>query len=206
MANTFPDPPSAHGNAWLLWVWIRVTSLGSLLIGPGLPAWGLVPIGPPAFQEKAPVTPRTEYEMKAFFMVNFARFVEWPHAADASGEIGIGILGRDPVGSALEPYTGQLVKGRRIVIRRGKEVKDLGDCRILFIGETSGDLPRMLRDLKDRSVLTFGESDDFLKMGGMVRFYIMDKKVQMHVNRTAYVEARLKISSHLLAITTLVSP
>lgn len=153
-------------------------------------------------------TPRTEYEMKAFFLVNFARFVDWPEGSEAGASpvIGVGILGRDPFGQALDFYAGQLVKGKRIQIKRSRELRELADCRIIFYGDAPPDLGRMLKDSKERSILTFGESDDFIRLGGMVRFLIEDKKVQMQVNKRAYTEARLNINSHLLAITSVVNP
>lgn len=194
--------PAVFGRAW------GRLAVGVGLFCLGLPALSLEPQGLAAKQEKPALIPRTEYEMKAFFMVNFARFVDWPDGADPAGGavISLGILGKDPFGPALDLYSGQLVKGQKIVIRRSRELKDLMDCRILFIGEASPDLLRILKESKDRSVLTFGESEDFIRMGGMVRFLMEDKKVQMQVNRRAYTEARLKISSHLLAITTVVNP
>lgn len=143
--------------------------------------------------------------MKAYFLVNFARFVEWPEEGEAGGVMTIGVLGRDPFGPALDAYTGQLVKGRKIVVRRAKDLKELPECRVLYFGLAGEDLLKELRTLKGRSVLTFGESEEFIQGGGVVRFTMEDKKVHMQVSRRAYTEARLKISSHLLAITSVVN-
>lgn len=181
----------------------RVLAGALLLFAPG-PLRPLAPEPP-----QTPADPRTEWEIKAYFLINFARFVEWPPEAQRgapTGQLAIGVLGRDPFGGALDDHQGELVKGRAIVVRRARSVQDLQGCTVVFTTQTGEELTRTLEALKGRSVLTFGESEDFLKQGGMVRFVLVDKKVQMQVNRRATQEARLVISSRLLAITTVVNP
>lgn len=158
--------------------------------------------------ELQPQDPRTETEIKAYFLINFARFVDWPADSVKPGEtqLTIGILGRDPFEGALDGYIGQPVKGRRIQVRRGRTLRELEDCPVLFTSQTGEDLAHTLGALKGRPVLTFGEAEDFLKLGGMVRFVLVDRKVQMLVNHKATQAARLAVSSRLMAITTVVNP
>ncbi len=71
-----------------------------------------------------------EYQVKAAFIFNFAKFVEWP--VDASGEPGVlvvGVVGDDPFGGALDRLNGSLVNGRRLRIRHLRSGTTFGPVR-----------------------------------------------------------------------------
>lgn len=152
---------------------------------------------------------RTPAEVKSYYLINFARFVEWPSNAFAAPEspLQIGILGRDVLGSALQAYEGQTIKGHRIKIVRSRNLRDLLGCQVLYLSESEeDDLIHLFRTLKSKPILTFGETEGFLMYGGMVRFSTEEGKIKIRVNRRATETAQLKVSSRLLAITTIVEP
>ena len=175
-----------------------------------LAVWATGPLR--AWDDKAPPITlpeqRTEYEFKAYYMVTVARFVEWPAAAQAGGDtLLIGILGRDPFGPALDAYAGRPVNGRKVVIRRSRDYRDLAGCQHLYISESENeDFARIFKSLQGKGVLTFGETEEFLQRGGITRFLAGGGRLRMAINLRASREANLKISSHLLAIMTVVNP
>src|SRR5207244_10017153 len=97
---------------------------------------------PQAFAQTPDSRDSSEYLIKAGFIYNFAKFVEWPSAAFAQPDspIVIGVLGTDPFGSVLDRLVQDKKIGQRgFVVRRYKwgkdlkDLKDLRDCKILFV-------------------------------------------------------------------------
>ena len=143
-----------------------------------------------------------EYQVKAAFIFNFAKFVEWP--ADAVGDGGalvVGVVGDDPFGGALDRLNGNTANGRALRIKRFRGRDDLRACQVLFIS-TSEDshLKKIMESIRGTSVLTIGEMPQFNQSGGMIRFVIQNNKVRFEINAAAAGQARLRISSKLLAL------
>ena len=145
----------------------------------------------------------SEYVIKAGFIYNFAKFVEWPDDAFASGDgaFVIGVLGNFRFGVSLsEAVTGKTVRGRKIKIQILKPHDNLRECHILFVsGSDKKRLIEILSPLRGASVLTVGESDEFLEAGGTIRFRVDDERVRFEVNLSGAESARLRMSSQLLA-------
>ncbi len=147
-----------------------------------------------------------EYQLKAAFLFNFTKFVEWPADVYSSDQdpFVIGILGGNPFGSFLEDVAaGEKVNGHPLVISYFKNTNEIKRCQILFINKTGQyNVSDILSDLKGKSVLTVGDTPDFLKLGGMVRFFInASNKVQLQLNPDIAKTVRLQISSKLLRLT-----
>ena len=149
----------------------------------------------------------SEYEVKAAYLYNFANFVEWPHTStgDTSSTLNIGILGIDPFGSAFKTIEGKKIRGRTVAVHRSRRLADLQDCQILFIGDSERVyLPRILDTLRERNVLTVGESEGFAEQGVIVDFYVIDNKVRFKINAEAGARSGLKLSSKLLKLAKIV--
>jgi YfiR/HmsC-like len=161
-------------------------------------------------QSDAPVrTPPTEYEVKAAFLYNFARFVEWPPETfhDAQEPFVIAVLGRDPFGPALDDtVSGKTVLGRRIEVRRATRAEDIHEAQIVFVSasERAG-MPAILKTLERPGLLTVGDVDGFAEHGGAINFIMQGHKVRFEINPTKAEQARLKMSSQLLKLATLVA-
>jgi hypothetical protein len=143
-----------------------------------------------------------EYQVKAAFILNFARFIEWPGDGYVdSGMLVVGIVGDDPFGGSLDQLSDNTVNGHRIVIRRLKMGDNLKACQILFVSSSERNrLGKILESVRGSSVLTIGELPQFNQAGGMIKFVIQDDKVRFEINTGAASQARLRISSKLLAL------
>lgn len=143
-----------------------------------------------------------EYEIKAAYVLNFTKFVEWPSSAfrAANSPIAICILGEDPFGRALDRMVaGEAVNGRNIVVVKMKQDPAPKTCQVLFVGRPAKEVPKLLPGLGP-GVLTVGEGEGFVREGGMIGFLIEDRHVRFGINQSAAEAAGLKLSSKLLNI------
>lgn len=145
-----------------------------------------------------------EYQVKAAFLYNFAKFVDWPAEAlgGSNGTLVIGVIGDDPFGGALDSaINGKTVNGRALVVRRLKWGQDLRFCHILFISASERKhLPQIIQSLRGASVLTVGDMGQFNQEGGIINFVLEASKVRFEINSRGADQARLRISSKLLAL------
>lgn len=142
-----------------------------------------------------------EFQVKAAFLLNFARFVEWPAGALVEDTFTIGILGRDTFGSALDSLAGKTVRGRRVVVRRYEDPEDAREAAILFISASEKRvLPRILKTLRGNSILTVGDTKDFGRSGVMINLLLLHKRVGFEINLAAAQRDGLQISSNLLKL------
>jgi len=157
------------------------------------------------------VSDSSEYLIKAGFIYNFAKFVEWPSAAfsQADSPIMIGVLGTDPFGNVLD----RLVEDKKIgprgfVVKRykwGKDLKDLKECKILFVSASEkGHIDEIVQAVKGLPILTVGETPGFAERGGMIRFTLEDNRVRFEINVDAAHQADLNISSRLLTLAKII--
>lgn len=143
-----------------------------------------------------------ENSVKAVFLLNFARFVEWPPNAFASfgSPFVIGVLGDDPFGRALEAAVSrEAIGGHKLIMERYRRVEEIRSCHILFIGETeSGRYGQIFAGLAGRMILTVGDNDSFARRGGMIQFVTEAGRIRLRINLNAARAAKLTISSKLL--------
>jgi hypothetical protein len=149
-----------------------------------------------------------EYQVKAAFLYNFAKFVEWPPSSfpDASAPLRICVLGRDPFGQELRNITNEkTVNGRKLEVAHVADLQAARSCHVLFIA-SSGETPvkQIVEGLRGASVLTVGDSKGFTDQGGMINLVLENDRVQFEVSRKAAEEAGLKISSKLLSVAKVV--
>jgi hypothetical protein len=146
----------------------------------------------------------SEYRVKAAYLFNFIKFVEWPEEAfaDPLAPIVIGIVGDDPFGDALpQVVVGKTVQGRDLVIRKYRLGEDLRGSHILFISESEKKrLPQLLSSLHGSFVLTVADLDGFLAEGGMIQLFSEQNRIRFAINVDAATRAKLKISSKLLSL------
>ncbi len=146
----------------------------------------------------------SEYSVKAAFLYNFAKFVEWPPGAFENGgtPLIVGVVGSDPFGGTLDQaIQGKAVNGRQLIVRRFSLGQNLRECHILFISSSERKrLPQIIDSLRGTGVLTIGEMDQFNQQGGIINFVIDRGKVRFEINAGAAEQARLRLSSKLLAL------
>ena len=144
-----------------------------------------------------------EYQVKAAYLYNFVKYVEWPEPF--TGPILICIAGQNPFGTVLE----DLLRNERI---RGVPVRTevipgpIDECHVIFTPRTSK-IPVYLKAAAGTPTLTVGETDRFFELGGMINFFLVDgKNVRFEINRPAAERAKLRISSRLLDLARLAEP
>ena len=157
--------------------------------------------------QRPPSTP-SEYQLKAAFLYNFAKFVEWPAGAlgDPGEPIVLGILGKDPFGPTLEEtIRNKTVQGRPLVIRRGDTLQEFKYCHILFITTSERRrLPQIFSILGKGAVLTVGETEHFTQLGGIINFTVEESKIRFEISVDNAEQSGLKISSQLLRLARIV--
>jgi hypothetical protein len=152
--------------------------------------------------------PATEYQVKALFLFNFAKYVDWPAAAfpNATAPIIIGVIGTDPFGGNLQhDVEGKTINGRPFFIKHLADDADLSGCQILFISDSEASrMDGILNKACMLPILTVGEDEQFAQKNGMINFMLKDGKVRLEIDLTSARKTGLKISSRLLAVADVV--
>ncbi len=148
-----------------------------------------------------------EHQIKAAFIYNFIKFIDWPEEklAKSDGVITIGIVGNDPFDGAFEPIIKKKIKNKKLVIKRfsdsDQDKKALKECHLLYICPMEREnLNKITEAVKDSCVLTVGETADFSEAGGIITFVMEDKKVRFEINHAAAKKAGLEVRSQLLRL------
>jgi YfiR/HmsC-like len=145
-----------------------------------------------------------EYSLKAVFLYNFCRFIEWPDSAFAgpNDPLVIGVFGDDPFGPLLdEAVAGETFRGRSIRIEHYRSLREIGRCQLLFVSASeSGRVNEILSAVAGRSIVTVGESENFIEHGGMIALVADRNRVRLLINPEALRAARLDASSKLLRV------
>ena len=147
--------------------------------------------------------PANEYQVKAAFLFNFAKFVVWPSNAfsDANAPLVIGVLGQDPFGSYLDDIVrGERVDNRQLVVQRYRSTGEIKNCHVLFISRSESDrLNQVVSSLKYRSVLIVTDADGG-EGGVIIRFVTEGNKIRFKIDTQAAKASNLTISSKLLRL------
>ena len=152
---------------------------------------------PPALAGSIPV----EDEVKAAYLVNFIKFVEWPDSAFQSpeGPLVLCVVGNDPIGVALEKFHGKTVSGKVLDVRKVSDLASMGHCHILFIGESEkGKVDNVLGIMKTHPVLTVSDIDGFARMGGAIGFFREKNNIRFEINDESVGNAGLTLNAKLL--------
>jgi YfiR/HmsC-like len=144
------------------------------------------------------------YQVKAAFLYNFAKFVEWPPEAfkDGNDRISICVLGKNPFGSLLaDAVAGKTVGTRMFKVSNVHTAAEARACHILFVSEPQSKSDRALfAEAKGPYLLTVGESSDFLASGGVINLEVQDSVIRIEINRKAVSSAKFRMSSRLLSL------
>ncbi|MGH9545236.1 MAG: YfiR family protein [Terriglobales bacterium] len=171
---------------------MAVALLGALVAAPHLRAQGSKP---------------TDYDVKAVYLYNFGRFVEWPvSVASKSDSFNVCVFGQDPFGPTLDStLAGETIGGKSVAAKRISSPQEAVRCQILFMSATEDSrLNKIMEALDKGAVLTVSDMPQFSQRGGMIQFVLEGKKVRFEVNLTAVQRAGLTLSSELLKVATAV--
>lgn len=156
-----------------------------------------------ALLASAPALPAAgEYQVKAVFLFNFARFVDWPAVTfvSASAPFTLCVYGDDPFGPDLDAVVnGESIGGRAIVVRRLRELRDVAQCQIVFIARSADrELESVVAAVDRRATLTVSDLEGAARRGAMVRMLTVNGKIRLRINVEAVRAAHLSMSSNLL--------
>jgi hypothetical protein len=140
-----------------------------------------------------------EYEVKANFLVNFAKFVTWPSSQEP---LVLAVVGVDPFGPYLDAIVrGKTVNGRSIVVKRIQAGESLNGCHVVFVSESeSARTAEILEPMRHAPILTVGETQRFLRDGGMIRLVVEENRVRFQIDANRAEAAGLRVSSQLLSL------
>lgn len=150
----------------------------------------------------------SESHVKATFLFNLAKYVEWP--ADAfetpTAPIIIGVLRADAFKAELERVVAaKHIEGRPLSIRHVRTHPDMARCHMIFISASDqNDLGHILNHVTLLPVVTVGEDAQFMQHGGVINFVTKDDKIRLEINLDATRRAGLEISSKLLSVANVV--
>jgi hypothetical protein len=149
-----------------------------------------------------------EYQVKAAYLYNFGRFVEWPSKLTTAntGSFTICILGEDPFGPALDTtLAGETIGNQKVAARRISSLQESVDCQILFISSSEAKrLNKIIEVLGNSAVLTVSDIPQFLQRRGMIQLLMEGNRIRFEVNLAATQRAGLTLSSELLKVATAV--
>jgi len=149
-----------------------------------------------------------EYQVKAAFLLNFAKFIEWPPNTfqNERSPMTVCVFGYDPFGDALdEIIRGKNIDNHELLARRINELPDLKGCQLVFVSEREEKrLPEILNNLKGVGALVVGEGGNFAERGGGIQFYLENNRMRFAINVDAVQRAHLTVSSKLLALARIV--
>jgi hypothetical protein len=147
-----------------------------------------------------------EVAVKAGFLVNFAKFVEWPGAA--SGPLAFCVIGDDSMASLLASDVAKKSIGSRpLVVKNQPDLSDLGSCSVIYIGRSKKNIAAVAAQaVAGKQILTVSEFPELGAQGVVINFYLDDQRVRFEIHRGALNRSGLKISSKLLSLARVVGP
>ena len=175
---------------------------------PALARFGLAAlIGGVLLSATARADGLAENEVKAGFILNFARYTEWPAASLAGKELVICSPAALPLSGKLELLQGRQVQGRDVRVRAPARPGEWRECHVLFIpGSEAHGLDVVRRTAGELPLLTIGDSEGFVQAGGMIGMHPVGSRIRFDVNNGAAQRAGLKFSSQMLKLATEVLP
>lgn len=174
-------------------VFILVLLVGFFPLAISSPSWGF----------KKSYDSR-EYEIKAAFIYNFTKFINWPQDIFQNGNapLNLCLLGDDSFRPVLEQTVkGKVFNGRQFSIQLKKITDKFSSCQLLYIYSLSDESTfKVLNSLHRQPVVTIFETENSKNSLGIIRLIKNKNKVYFEINQTAAENSGLKISSHLLKL------
>ena len=144
-----------------------------------------------------------EHQVKATFIYNFAKFIDWPDGLGGTGsDFVVAVYGTDSYGSEIDRVLrGKSIAGHRVVVRKLRSDDEIHGCRILVTGAGASDrVEKLARLCKSLGIVMVGESPDFAERGGTIGFEVDESRVRFDVNLAAARAAGLTVSSKMLSL------
>ena len=145
-----------------------------------------------------------EADLKAVFIYNFTRYIEWD-SSDSSDNFIIAVIGSSPVTASLnEIANSYAVNNKRIIVKVFGRPEDIGNCQVLFIPQKLPWSLSSILDRADKGVLTVSEQEGYASRGTTFNFVLVNNKLKFEANLKSIVAAGLKVSSQLLKLAIII--
>lgn len=145
-----------------------------------------------------------EYQVKAAFLYNLARMVEWPNES-ASTPLVMCFMGEDVFGSTTDGIANKTIRNRTLAFRKNIALRDIEICHILYISPSElSNVTTIVKTLANRAILTVGDAEEFTERGGMVNLIRDNERINIEVNLKRAEKSGLKISSRLLTLAKII--
>lgn len=166
--------------------------------------FGLALAGAPALAQSPEAAP--EFEIKAAYLLNFTRYVEWPPGAlGTEGTFTLCVVGTDHFGATLDRVVrGRTAHGLPIRVVRLDPTARASGCHIAYLGDGAGALSSARERLGDGPVLLVGDGADFAASGGVIGFVLEEQTVRFQINADTARARGLRISSRVMTLATAV--
>jgi hypothetical protein len=152
----------------------------------------------------------SQTEVKAAFLYNFAKFVEWPAEAFSSetAPIQLGVFGDEDFAAKLRSLLNdKKAHGRSFDVKVFSNPQEAKNFQMVFVAASEAKrAAQVLEAVRKSPVLTIGESEQFLDSGGMINFVFEEAQLRFEVNPESADKAKIEISSKLLRLAKKRSP
>jgi hypothetical protein len=145
-----------------------------------------------------------EYQVKAAYVYNLIKFIDWPLIKQQRQSTRICVLGSHPFAKYLDKLAQNKAKGKSIEVIHMSADGEFSDCNILYILKDAPHFERVLAQWSTSPILTVGENTGFLSRGGIISLLVAANKIQVHINQKHARDVGFRISGNLLEIATVV--
>lgn len=148
-----------------------------------------------------------ENNIKAAYLYNFVKFVEWPDTVFDSRQspVEFCVIGEDSLYENLKELQTKIIEGRNLSVGKEPGLSSTMACHIAYIGDSEKkNVKKIVSALENRPILTVSSLGDFAEQGGMIEFVRMGNNIRFKINIGAVRRSGLSISSRLLKLAIIV--
>ncbi|RDH82354.1 MAG: DUF4154 domain-containing protein [endosymbiont of Galathealinum brachiosum] len=143
-----------------------------------------------------------EYQLKAAYLLNFARFIYWPDQVIESRDyFNICVIGDSPFEESLDRLSNKKIKNKKIKIKYSQDFERENYCHIVYISDGNKNKYReIINKINGEPILTVSDIDDFANYGGMIGFIRVKNKIKFEINVEKSTKSNIKYRSQLLEV------
>ena len=149
----------------------------------------------------------TEHQLKAAYLYNITKFIQWPENAFQSKNdpIRLCIIGKHFFENSLKPLEKKSVASRNFELFYFENSSKATNCHISYLSTSQKNiLQEELSLLESKSMMTISDIHAFAEQGGMIELRKQKNKIRMYINLQALSIKNLYLSSKLLELSTIV--
>ena len=136
--------------------------------------------------------------LKALYLYNFARNVDWPDNYK-TGNFVIAVIGNTAVYDKLvELYSSKSIGSQPIEIKKYESVSKIGKCHLLYVAENQqGKLDQILKTQNNSSALIVTEKDGDIVDGTVINFLVINNRLKYELSKKGATKRKLIIGQNL---------